>query len=125
MLVSGQQWQRKKYERSDIQVCGMVMLAIALVIIINKEIKCKAMESAVSVMAIISTLALAINGFFLAKFYDSVEKVRKGQEELKVLMARRDESINTIENDVHEIKNRQQVFDDRLREIEIAIAKIK
>lgn len=69
-------------------------------------------------------IILSIIGFFLVKFYNSVEEIKKGVNQMLINRAAKDQEIKQISEDVHEIKVNQAQQDRRLQKVEIEIAKI-
>lgn len=65
-----------------------------------------------------------ILGFFLTKFYNSVEQIKAGITKILVSMAKNDEAIIMIEKEIHEIRLHIDKNEKRLRDIEIKIAKL-
>jgi hypothetical protein len=69
------------------------------------------------------SLVLGLVGFFLVKFYNSVEELKKGMNDILIYNAGREVNISDIKKDIHEIKLTHIDHDKRLREIEIKLAK--
>ena len=76
-------------------------------------------------IGILLTIILGIIGFFLMKFYNTVEDIKKGVNEILINSAMRDENIKDIKNDIHEITLQLVSMERRLREAELQIATIK
>ena len=76
-------------------------------------------------VGILFTIILGIIGFFLVKFYNTVEDIKKGVNEILINSAMRDENIKDIKNDIHEITLQLVDKERRLREAELQIATIK
>jgi hypothetical protein len=72
----------------------------------------------------IAGLVLSVIGFFLVKFYNSVERLNAGVNKILVSLAKNDEVIKKIEAEVHDLKERMEGDGERLRQVELKIAKL-
>ena len=78
-----------------------------------------------SVLLIGLSVIISVIGFFIYRFFNTVDKISDQLEDIKIKMAVREESIQEIRKDVHEIRLKQTDHSKRLHDIEIQLAKSK
>lgn len=72
-----------------------------------------------------ASIVLTIIGFFIARFFRAVDDIKKSLDSINLKLAAREEKMNQIQEDVHEIKMKQHDHSKRLYDIEIQLAKNK
>lgn len=72
-----------------------------------------------------ASVVLAIIGFFIHRFFHSVDVIRKTLDDINLKLTAREENMKEIKRDIHEIKEKQKDHSARLYDIEITIAKFK
>lgn len=72
-----------------------------------------------------ASIVLTIIGFFIVRFFNSVDKISKSVDAINQRLAVRDENMKEIKEDIHEIRIKQNEHSKRLYGVEIQIAKNK
>ena len=72
-----------------------------------------------------ASIVLTIIGFFIVRFFNSVDKISKAVDAINQKLAVRDENMKEIKEDVHEIRLRQHDHSNRLHQLDIQLAKNK
>jgi hypothetical protein len=68
---------------------------------------------------------LGILGFFIVRFFKSVDAIIRKLDAIELRLSLREENIREIKDDVHEIRVKQQEHGKRLYDIEFQLAKNK
>ncbi len=72
-----------------------------------------------------ASIVLAIIGFFIVRFFNSVDRISKSVDSINQKLAVRDENMREIKDDVHEIKTKQHEHSSRINAIQFQLAKNK
>jgi len=67
----------------------------------------------------------ALLGFFLIRFWFSVDEIRKDVKSLLITQAKRNEMIENIKEDIDELKENQLSLQRKMNHMEIEIQKLK
>lgn len=68
---------------------------------------------------------LSAIAFFLIRFYYLVDEIRKDVKGMLISEARKDAILNTMQNDITDIKDEQHEQNEKLRKLELEIEKLK
>ena len=72
-----------------------------------------------------ASVALAIIGYFIVRFFNSVDKISRAVEEINTKLAVREENMKEIQKDIHEIRIRQHEHSRKINDMQVQMAKNK
>jgi len=72
-----------------------------------------------------ASVALAIIGYFIVRFFNSVDKISQSVDAINQKLAIRDENMKAIQEDIHEIREKQREHSKRMHDMELRWAQSK